>query len=56
MLKGFFYTKRYSFWDMIPISIMGVAGRHGDWAIVGVVFVVAVAMSVTFDWYYDRKK
>jgi len=54
MLKGFFYTKRYSFWDLLPLTIISAAARHDDYAIAGVVLVIAIVIGATIDWYYEK--
>jgi hypothetical protein len=55
MIKAFFHTPRYSFWDLIPLAIISAAARHDEYVIAGVTIVIAIAINVAFDVYYKDK-
>lgn len=55
MLKAFFYTRMYTFWDIVPLAIMLAAFRHNEWVILGFTYVISVAIRVIIDIHYRAK-
>lgn len=53
-MKWFFYTPRYSYWDMIPVAAISAGIQHDNWTLVGVAFAISVAINVVIHLRYNK--